>query len=69
LFYFEKLLLLPFLEAGSDLGGNKRGVTELLYLTDVIVWELDAALFLISSRSVGKRENTSTVVGHCILKY
>jgi hypothetical protein len=32
-------------------------------------WGYGAALFLISPRSVGKRGNTSTVVGHRILKY
>jgi hypothetical protein len=41
-----------------------RGVT-----TDVAnPWGSRGALFLISNRSVGKRGNTSTVAGHCILK-
>jgi hypothetical protein len=43
-----------------------RGV----YISDVVnPWCSGGALFLISHRSVGKRGNTSAVVGHCILKY
>jgi hypothetical protein len=37
------------------------------YITDVAYpWVSGAALFFISNRSVGKRGNTSSVVGHCI---
>jgi hypothetical protein len=38
------------------------------YITDIAnQWVSGAALFFISNRSVGKRGNTSSVVGHCIL--
>jgi hypothetical protein len=38
------------------------------YIIDIVnQWVSGAALFFISSRSVGKRRNTSSVVGHCIL--
>jgi hypothetical protein len=38
------------------------------YITDIAnPWVSGAALFFISNRSVGKRGNTSFVVGHCIL--
>jgi hypothetical protein len=38
------------------------------YIIDIAnPWVSGAALFSISSRSVGKRRNTSSVVGHCIL--
>jgi hypothetical protein len=39
-----------------------------LYITDIAnPWVSGTALFFISNRSVGKRGNTSSVVGHCIL--
>jgi hypothetical protein len=42
----------------------------LLYISDLAnPWGYSGSLFLISARSVGKRGNTSTVAGHCILKY
>jgi hypothetical protein len=38
------------------------------YLTDIAKpWVSGAALFFISNRCVGKKGNTSSVVGHCIL--
>jgi hypothetical protein len=38
------------------------------YITEIAnPWVSGAALFFISNISVGKRENTSSVVGHCIL--
>jgi hypothetical protein len=39
------------------------------YITDIAnPWLSGAALFFISNRSVGKRGNTSSVAGHCILQ-
>jgi hypothetical protein len=49
-------------------GPNMEEMESVPYITYIAnPWVSGAALFFISNRSVGKRGNTSSVVGHCIL--